>query len=93
MAKKSAKLGKKSARRANAFKPREAAAKSQPRKTAKPTLLAGGNPQITKVDGDAPVLAYVAAMPGWKCDIGRRLDALIVRTVPDVRSSTRRLSS
>ncbi len=51
---------------------------------AKPTLLAGGNPQIAKAEGDAPVQAYIAAMPGWKRDIGRRLDALIVRNVPDV---------
>jgi hypothetical protein len=51
---------------------------------AKPALLAGGNPQIAKADGDAPVQAYIAAMPGWKRDVGRRLDALIVRTVPDV---------
>ena len=43
---------------------------------AKPTLLAGGNPQIAKADGDAPVLAYIAAMSGWKRDVGRRLDAL-----------------
>src|SRR5438128_6777264 len=47
-------------------------------------LLSGGNPQIAKADGDAPVHAYIAAMPGWKRDVGRRLDALIVRTVPDV---------
>src|SRR5262245_19756266 len=51
---------------------------------AKPTLLSGGNPQIGKGDGDAPVQAYIAAMPGWKRDIGRRLDALIVRNVPGV---------
>jgi hypothetical protein len=51
----------------------------------KPTLLAGGNPQIAKADGDAPVQAYIAAIPGWKRDVGRRLDALIARTVPDVR--------
>ncbi|MEQ1861217.1 MAG: DUF1801 domain-containing protein [Chthoniobacteraceae bacterium] len=51
---------------------------------AKPALLAGGNPQIAKADGDAPVQAYIAAMPGWKRDIGRRLDALIGRTVPGV---------
>ncbi|NRP73961.1 hypothetical protein ILFOPFJJ_04882 [Ensifer psoraleae] len=51
---------------------------------AKPTLLSGGNPQIAKADGDAPVQAYIAAMPGWKSDVGRRLDALIVRTVPGV---------
>jgi len=50
----------------------------------KPTLLAGGNPQIAKADGDAPVQAYIAAIPGWKRDVGRRLDALIVRTVPGV---------
>jgi hypothetical protein len=50
----------------------------------KPVLLSGGNPQIAKADGDAPVQAYIAAMPGWKHDVGRCLDALIVRTVPDV---------
>jgi hypothetical protein len=54
------------------------------RSAAKPTLLAGGNPQIAKADGDAPVQAYIAAIPGWKRDVARRLDALIVRTVPDV---------
>jgi hypothetical protein len=57
--------------------------------SAKPTLLAGGNPQIAKADGDAPVQAYIAAMPGWKRDVGRRLDALIVRTVPNVRKAVR----
>jgi hypothetical protein len=56
---------------------------------AKPALLAGGNPQIAKADGDAPVQAYIAAMPGWKRDVGRRLDALIVRTVPNVRKAVR----
>ena len=56
---------------------------------AKPTLLAGGNPQIAKGDGDAPVQAYITAMPGWKRDVGRRLDALVVRTVPDVRKSVK----
>ena len=55
-----------------------------PAVAAKPTLLAGGNPQIAKADGDAPVQAYIAAMPGWKGGVGRRLDALIVRTVPGV---------
>ncbi len=58
-------------------------------KGAKPTLLAGGNPQIAKADGDAPVQAYIAAMPGWKRDLGRRLDALIVRTVPGVRKAVK----
>jgi len=56
---------------------------------AKPALLAGGNPQIAKADGDAPVQAYIAAMPGWKRDVGRRLDALIVRTVPGVRKAVK----
>jgi hypothetical protein len=57
------------------------------RKRAKPALLAGGNPQIAKGDGDAPVRAYIAAMPGWKRDVGRVLDALIVRAVPGVHKA------
>src|SRR5437763_11885594 len=56
---------------------------------AKPKLLTGGNPQIAKADGDAPVQAYIAAMPGWKRDVGRRLDAIIVRHVPDVRKAVK----
>jgi len=56
---------------------------------AKPVLLAGGNPQIAKGDGGPPVQAYIAAMPGWKSDVGRRLDALIVRTVPGVRKAVK----
>ncbi len=61
-----------------------------PEKTdSKPVLLSGGNPQIAKADGDAPVQAYIAAMPGWKSEVGRRIDALIVRTVPDVRKAVR----
>jgi len=52
-------------------------------------LLSGGNPQIAKADGDAPVQAYIAAMPGWKRDIGHRLDALITRTVPNVRKAVK----
>ena len=70
-------------------KPRKRAPKSQSRKITKPALLAGGNPQIAKADGDAPVQAYIAAMPGWKRDVGRRLDALIVRTVPGVRKAVK----
>jgi hypothetical protein len=65
---------------------KKAAAK---RVAATPTLLTGGNPQIAKADGDAPVQAYIAAMPGWKRDVGRRLDALIVRTVPGVRKAVK----
>ena len=52
-------------------------------------LLSGGNPQIAKADGDAPVQAYIAAMPEWKSDLGRRLDDLIERNVPDVRKAVR----
>jgi hypothetical protein len=55
----------------------------------KPKLLSGGNPQIAKADGDAPVQAFIAAMPGWKGDVGRRLDAVIVRTVPSVRKAVK----
>jgi hypothetical protein len=65
------------------------APKSKVRKAAKPALLAGGNPQVPKEDGDAPVQAYIAAMPGWKRDVGRRLDALITRTVPNVRKAVK----
>jgi hypothetical protein len=59
------------------------------RVTAKPTLLSGGNPQIAKAAGDAPVQAYIAAMPGWKHDVGRRLDALVMRTVPGVHKAVK----
>ena len=63
--------------------------KSAPKRGSKVVLLSGGNPQITKGDGDAPVQAYIAAMPGWKQDIGRRVDALIARKVPKVRKAVR----
>ena len=59
------------------------------RVAAKPALLVGGNPQIAKADGDAPVQAYIAAMPGWKRDVGRRLDALVVRSVPGVHKAVK----
>ena len=97
--KKSAKVAKKATRKsakstakragAKASKPRKTAPKSQSRKVTRPALLAGGNPQIAKADGDAPVQAYIAAMPGWKRDVGRRLDALIVRTVPGARKAVK----
>ena len=72
-----------------ATKPRTSATKSKAsakakRVAAKPVLLSGGNPQIAKAEGDAPVKAYIAAMPGWKRDVGKRLDAIIVRKVPKV---------
>ncbi len=56
---------------------------------AGPTLLAGGNPQVAKADGDAPVQAYLAAMPGWKREVGQRLDAIVARAAPDVRKAVR----
>jgi hypothetical protein len=68
-------------------KPRKT--KPQPITAPAPALLSGGNPQIAKGYGDAPVQAYIAAMPGWKCDLGRRLDALITRTVPGVRKAVK----
>ncbi|WP_377839010.1 DUF1801 domain-containing protein [Bosea sp. UC22_33] len=55
----------------------------------KPRLLSGGNPQIPKGDGDAPVQAYIAAMPGWKSAFGRRIDELIVQAVPDVQKAVK----
>ncbi len=58
-------------------------------KPGKPALLTGGNPQIAKSDGDAPVQAYIAAMPGWKSDLGKRIDALIVETVPGVQKAVK----
>jgi hypothetical protein len=64
-------------------------AKVEAKAAAGPVLLAGGNPQIAKAEGDAPVQAYIAAMPAWKSDVGRRLDALIARNVPDVRKAVK----
>jgi len=71
---------------------KQAAKKPAPRPDSgsdQPPLLSGGNPQIPKGYGDAPVQAYIAAMPGWKSDVGRRLDALIVRTVPGVNKAVK----
>jgi hypothetical protein len=66
-----------------AAKPATKAANSRPR------LLSGGNPQIPKGEGDAPVRAYIAAMPGWKRAIGERLDTLVTRAVPGVRKAVK----
>lgn len=52
-------------------------------------LLSGGNPQIAKADGDAPVREYIAAMPGWKSDLGRRIDAIVVKEFPGVKKAVR----
>ena len=97
MAKKSAKVAKTVAAKtvlAKPTKPRKAISKSstsKPSKAAKPVvkLLSGGNPQIAKGYGDAPVRAYIAAMPGWKSEVGHRLDALIERTVPGVSKAVK----
>jgi len=76
-------------------KPTKAAKKAAAKKgtakegTGKPVLLSGGNPQIAKGYGNAPVQAYIAAMPGWKRDIGRRIDALVERTVPGVQKAVK----
>jgi hypothetical protein len=73
-------------------KAKPGASKAKPikrRKGEKVVLLSGGNPQIAKADGDGPVQAYIAAMPGWKRDLGKRLDALIVRNVPNVRKAVK----
>jgi hypothetical protein len=75
-----------------ASKPRKSATKSKspPKAGAKvAVVLSGGNPRIAKADGDAPVQAYIAGMPGWKRDLGKRLDALIVRNVPNVRKAVK----
>jgi hypothetical protein len=85
-----------------ASKPRTSATKSKSRAksqrgAAKPTkmkrgnavLLSGGNPQIAKAEGDAPVKAYIAAMPGWKRDVGKRVDAIVARNVRNVRKAVK----
>ena len=69
--------------------PVKAAAGSGPADPTGPVLLSGGNPQIPKGVGDAPVEAYLAAMPGWKQDVGRKLDAVIVATIPGVRKAVK----
>ncbi len=75
---------------AKAAQPQKSVAKPSASDIATPVkLLSGGNPQIAKAYGDAPVQAYIAAMPGWKRDVGRRLDALIVRTVPGVSKAVK----
>ena len=77
-------------------KPKSATAASRPkatpskaRKGKKVALLAGGNPQIAKAEGDVPVQAYLDAMPGWKRQVGKRLDAIIVRSAPGVRKAVK----
>ncbi|MCC7389676.1 MAG: DUF1801 domain-containing protein [Phycisphaerales bacterium] len=100
MAKQPPKSTKKPAPKKQAPKPRATTKKPTTKKApakpaqakkagAKPKLLSGGNPQIAKADGDAPVQAFIDAMPGWKRDVGRQLDAIIGRTLPGVRRAVR----
>ncbi|MGH6734883.1 MAG: DUF1801 domain-containing protein [Methyloceanibacter sp.] len=94
---KPAKASKKAPRKraATKAKPRKAAKAAKPRKAppkpraGKVVLLSGGNPQIAKGYGDTPVEAYITAMPGWKREVGRRLDALIARAVPGVKKAVK----
>ena len=60
-----------------------------PKSRSKPKLLAGGNPQIAKADGESPIQAYISAIPGWKREVGQRLDALITKAVPQVHKAVR----
>ena len=76
-------------KRTKSKSPPKAAAKGAKKSKPAVKLLSGGNPQIAKAEGDAPVQAYIAAMPGWKRDLGKRLDALIVRSVPNVRKAVK----
>jgi hypothetical protein len=90
--KKTARKPVRGAESAAAKAPTRGASARQRSRTGAPVktkLLSGGNPQIPKGDGDAPVQAYIAAMPDWRRAVGRRLDALIVRTVPGARKAVK----
>jgi hypothetical protein len=91
MAKKTAKTAPKKTSKQMSKKTSKKTAKKTAAKASagKPALLSGGNPQIPMGYGDAPVQDYIAAMPGWKSEVGRRLDALVVRNVPDVRKAVK----
>jgi hypothetical protein len=93
MAKATEKARRKKTTKASASASRKPAASARrgaaSRAAARPKLLSGGNPQVAKADGDAPVQAYIAAIPGWKRDAARRLDALVVRTVPGLRKAVK----
>jgi len=85
------KTKKKSAKKAPAKRAaaQKTAKKAAPKEGAAPKLLSGGNPQIAKGYGDGPVQAYIAAMPEWKRDVGKRLDAIITRAVPGVKKAVK----
>jgi len=84
-----ARAGKRRRSAAKSKSPPKAGARARPGAGDAVVRLSGGNPQIAKAEGDAPVQAYIAAMPGWKRDIGKRLDALVVRNVPGVRKAVK----
>jgi hypothetical protein len=86
---KAGKTSRKSARVAKKTAKKTVTKATAKRAATKSKLLSGGNPQIAMADGDAPVQAYISAMPGWKRELGRRLDALIVRSVPDVQKAVK----
>ena len=78
-----------SARTTRSSKPAVKTAVGKTTKAKPVKLLSGGNPRIAKADGDAPVQAYIAAMPGWKSDLGQRLDSIITRNAPKVRKAVK----
>lgn len=90
MPKRSSRVGRAKPAAPNPRAAKRVAAKPKAAKSkAKPVLLSGGNPRIAMADGDAPVQAYIAAVPGWKRDVSKRIDALIVRNVPEVRKAVK----
>src|SRR4051812_5203631 len=89
VAKKATKAVPKKAPQKTASKAPAKCAAATANKSGEPVLLSGGNPQIAKGDGDAPVQAYIAAMPSWTRAVGARLDALIVAAVPGLRKAVR----
>jgi hypothetical protein len=70
-------------------RPTRKAATRKPAKAGKAVLLSGGNPQIAKAEGDAPVQAWIAAAPGWKRGVGERIDGLVVKVLPGVRKAVK----
>jgi hypothetical protein len=82
-------MSNRKAKTRSSAKPQGTPSTSQTRDFQPVKLLSGGNPQIAKAQGNAPVQAYIAAMPGWKSDIGRRLDAIIERTIPKVAKAVK----
>jgi hypothetical protein len=82
-------MPKKASRKSTKATLRQGASKATTKEPAPPKLLSGGNPQIAKGYGDEPVQHYIAAMPGWKSEVGRRLDSLITRAVPGVQKAVK----